>query len=92
MTATTPEDIARWMLEKLDAVPFGLYQNQIVYEIAQRFGSGFTYHNANGNLAISKPVLAAFRRLSGDDVVWSRGERCWRRRTAWDRRTGRQQD
>jgi hypothetical protein len=90
--SASPEEVARWMLQKMEGRPFGLYQDQTVVEIKQRFGEEFTYINANGNVAISKPVLAAFRRLSGDGVVWSRSERCWRRRAMWDRQPGRQQD
>jgi hypothetical protein len=52
-----------------------LYQEEAVYEIHEKFGEDFTYDNDNGNLAIRRDVLAAFRRLSGDGVVWDRSER-----------------
>jgi Family of unknown function (DUF6953) len=51
----------------------------------------FTYDNDNGNLAISRNVLSAFRRLTGEDVVWDRDERMWRHRESHDA-PGRQQD
>lgn len=82
-------DVATWMLEKLRDEGL-LYQEVVVHEIAERFGERFTYHNANGNLAISRAVLDAFRKLSGDDMVWCRSERYWRPREQWDL-PGRQQ-
>lgn len=68
-----------------------LHQEDVVHEIAAHFGEEFTCENENGNLAISKAVLDAFRKLSGDDVVWCRSERYWRPREEWDL-PGRQQD
>jgi hypothetical protein len=85
----TPADIAGWMMEQLQTKR-ELYQEDAVYEIAKKFGSGFTYENDNGNLAIDKKVLDAFRELSEDGVVWERGERLWRRRDKHDE-TGRSQ-
>lgn len=81
--------VAAWMLEELRREGL-LYQETVVYEIARRFGEGFTYENENGNLAISRAVLNAFGRVSGDEVVWSRSERYWRPRERWDL-PGRQQ-
>ncbi len=71
------------MLEQLQASA-PLYQSDVVYEIAQKFGEEHVYENAAGNSAISKAVLAAFNDLTGDAVVWSRGERHWRPRESWD--------
>jgi hypothetical protein len=68
-----------------------LYQEDAAWAISKRFGSTFVYANTNGNPAIAKPVLKAFRELSGESVVWERGERCWRQRRS-DDATGRQQD
>ena len=60
-----------------------LHQDDAVGGIADRFGAGTTYENASGNAAVSKEVLAAFKAIS-PDVVWSRGERCWRKREKGD--------
>jgi hypothetical protein len=68
-----------------------LYQESAAWAISQKFGKAAVYTNTNGNLAIAKPVLAAFRKLSGDSVIWERGERCWRKRSSHDR-PGRQQE
>ncbi|EPL7296504.1 DUF6953 family protein [Klebsiella pneumoniae] len=47
--------------------------------------------NANGNLSIDKKVLAKFRKLTNDTVIWDRGEKAWRKRQGYDA-PGRQQD
>jgi hypothetical protein len=86
----TPDQIAKWMLEELERVG-SLYQDTAVVDIASAFGEEFAYVNDNGNLAIRRDVLDAFRELSGDSVVWVRGERMWRKRESNDER-GRQQD
>jgi hypothetical protein len=77
------QDVATWMLAELRREGM-LYQDVVVYEIAERFGEQFIYDNENGNLAISKAVLNAFRKLSGNDIVWCRSERYWRPREQWD--------
>jgi hypothetical protein len=50
------------------------------------------YLNENSNWAISKKVLAAFRKLTGDSIIWERGERLWRKRNQFDEKGKRQQD
>lgn len=51
--------------------------------IQKEFGEQFVYMNDAGNYGIAKPVLAAFNKLT-PDVVWSRSERCWRKRAEYD--------
>lgn len=68
-----------------------LYQDTVVYEIASTFGDEFTYLNDNGNLAIRKDVLEAFRKLTKNTVVWEHDSRAWRKREPYDS-PGRQQD
>jgi len=87
--AITPEQVAQWMLSELRRVKY-LYQETVVYDIASKFGEAFAYYNQNGNLAIGKDVLKAFRKLTGDSVIWERGERMWRFREQHDE-PGRQQ-
>ncbi len=87
--ATTPEDVAKWMLSELQREKY-LYQESVVYDIASKFGEDFTYDNDNGNPAIGRKVLAAFKQLTGDSVIWERGERLWRYREKHDE-PGRQQ-
>ena len=69
-----------------------LYQEDVVYQIEKKFGRAFVYDNENGNPAIEKKVLAAFRKLSGEQVVWERGERCWRYREKYDQQGSRMQE
>lgn len=82
--------VAGWMLEKLESSG-SIYQEDVVYEIKDLFGSEFTYENENGNLAIEQKVLAEFRKLTENTVVWERDERVWRWRQDYDS-AGRQTD
>jgi hypothetical protein len=77
MSRYNPREVAEFMLKRLteDEV---LYQNQVVYEIDEKFGADFVYINQNGNLGINKNVLSEFRKLTEGKVVWSRGQRFWR--------------
>ncbi|WP_334151322.1 DUF6953 family protein [Hyphomicrobium sp.] len=77
------DDVAKWMMEQIgDKKP--LYQDDAAWKIMRQFGKSFVYDNAAGNPAIEKAVLDAFRKVSGDDIVWSKGEKCWRKRIATD--------
>ena len=67
-----------------------LYQDTVVFQVIEKFGEKYTYTNQNGNLAIDKKVLKEFRKLTGDTVIWERGERLWRFREDYDE-AGRQQ-
>lgn len=71
------------MVEELRRVKY-LYQQETVYAIETRFGEKFFYINDAGNPAIDKKVLAAFNKLTGNSVVWERGERMWRMREDYD--------
>ena len=81
-------DVANWMLDKI-IKKRELYQNDVVYQIEEKFGSRFVYENRNGNLAINREVLKEFRKLTEKTVVWSRIEFCWRIRGADDPKVGR---
>jgi hypothetical protein len=70
------------MAAELDRETY-LYQEAVVWVIEQKFGRDFVYENEAGNLAISKKVLAEFRKLT-PNVVWERGERLWRKRERYD--------
>ncbi|KHS90771.1 DUF6953 family protein [Pectobacterium brasiliense] len=86
----TIDDVAEWMKSELDKSN-RLYQETTVYKIKQLFGEVFVYTNANGNFSIDKKVLNKFKKLTGDYVIWERGEKAWRKRTSYDK-PGRQQD
>jgi len=81
--------VAEWMLKELRRQG-KLHQDTIVYEIAEKFGRQFTY-DKNGNLTIRIDVLAAFRKLTRDSVVWVQGDSYWRMRDPHDA-PGRQQN
>ena len=83
MDDVTPEVIAQWMLGQLEQGK-RLYQADAASEIAEKFGPEFIYENDNGNPAIDKRVLRAFKKISGDTVVWERWDFCWRKRAETD--------
>lgn len=82
---TTVSDVAGWMLRELRASAGGvLYQEHAAARIAEQFGEAFVYTNENGNVAISRDVLTAFRDSTQGRVVWVSNERCWRLRLPAD--------
>jgi hypothetical protein len=83
MEVVTPAEIAQWMLGQIEHREC-LYQQDAASEIAERFGTEFIYENANGNPAIDKRILRAFKKISGDTVVWERWDFCWRMRQETD--------
>jgi hypothetical protein len=87
--SASESDVAEWMFAQLKRDKI-LYQEEVVHDIATQFGASFTYDNENGNLAISRKVLTAFKRVTGDSVIWERGERCWRFREKFDAPSRRQ--
>ena len=80
----TSSEIAQWMLGEFRPKGY-LDQHYAASQIRQRFGEEHTYKNANGNWAIKKPILDAFRKLTPDDVVWSRSDQRWRTRRPYDK-------
>lgn len=74
----TAKDVAEFMKTQLDRMGC-IYQEDIAYSIQEDFGEEFIYFNDNGGVSIDRKVLSEFRKLT-PDVVWERGERCWRPR------------
>jgi hypothetical protein len=66
---STVEEVAAWMMAELRRREPGLDQAYAAHNIQLEFGSQFIRLNKNGNLAIDRDVLAAFKKLSGDAVV-----------------------
>jgi hypothetical protein len=81
------QKVAEWMLKELKRLG-KLHQDTAVYEIAEKFGSRFAYDKKDGNLAIRIDILAAFRELTKDFVVWVQEDRYWRMRTPFDEPRG----
>src|SRR2546428_127817 len=91
-TPATAAAVADWMLKELEKQDGVLHQEDAASQIADLFGERFTYESEEtGNACIDKQVLAAFRRLTGDEVVWIRGEKVWRQRELGDE-PGRKQE
>jgi hypothetical protein len=88
---TTPLEVAQWMAEQVLTAPY-VYQETIVRQILTKFGSKFTYTNANGNPAINKDILKQFRKLTDGKVVWERSDRSWRKLRTGEVYKGRQTD
>lgn len=86
----TAKDVAAFMKTQLDQAKY-LYQEVVVYKINKKFGSDFAYVNESGNFAIDRKVLKEFRKIT-PNVVWERGERCWRLREKYDQAVSRMQD
>lgn len=83
----TAEDVARWMLEEVDAKGF-LHQGRAVHEIEARFGDAFVHRNVLGNQRINRKVLETFRKLSEDSIVWDQSDKSWRSRRSGDQPGG----
>jgi Family of unknown function (DUF6953) len=87
----TPRDAAEWMFEQLEKRG-DLAQDDAAYGIERNFGKEFVYENENGNLAISRAVLAEFTKLTEGLVVWNRSDKEWRTLSANEKYDGRQED
>jgi Family of unknown function (DUF6953) len=85
--AASATSVAKWMATQLEQSDH-LFQETVAQEIVARFGKEFTYVNANGNLGIRKSVLTAFKKMTGDAVVWERRTRIWRKRADYDKPGG----
>ena len=76
------QQIAQWMLAEFDKT--GLSDQQVAaHQMQTHFGKQFVYRNKNLNLAIEKPILDEFKKLTPNGV-WSRGWQYWRTRRAGD--------
>ncbi len=82
--------VAKWMVQQL-ADQRSLYQEGLAKQIRDRFGEGFVYQTARGDLAINNLVLRAFGELNGNNVVWERANLRWTYREPFHR-PGRMQD
>lgn len=85
MSSTDAQAAAAWMLQRIkESRAHELYQSDAVDHIAKHFDGGLTYTNDNGNPAIDKKVLKAFKEISGDTVVWNNGWKGWSLRSPRD--------
>ncbi|RAO78053.1 DUF6953 family protein [Dyella jiangningensis] len=81
MTASTDEEkaVALSMLEQYQRYS-RLVQSTAAHGIRKNFGDHRVYRNRQRNWGINKGVLEEFRKLTPNDVVWSRSSQTWRQR------------
>jgi hypothetical protein len=75
--------VAKWMWAQLKK-NHGYLEHYPVIRHLQDTDKDLVYMNRSGGWAIDPAVLAAFRKLTEGEVVWSRGELRWRRRNKYD--------
>ena len=78
------DEVAAHMAEQVTKDEWGLDQPAIVFQIKENFGDEFVYDNSGGNMAINRKVLAKFRKLTRDDVIWDGSLKVWRKRAKYD--------
>ncbi|MCM7167806.1 DUF6953 family protein [Enterobacter quasiroggenkampii] len=79
----TPSEVAGWMQAKLVQEDC-LYQEDVVDYLVKQNLEVFLVENSDGNLSLVRNVLAAFRKLNEENVVWVKSGKYWRFRVAED--------
>jgi hypothetical protein len=82
-----PELYARWMVREFRKRGGSLHQRTVVARLRE-VNPDFVSRNRRGGWAINRAVLAAFRRLTEGDVVWSRSQLRWRQRRGHEKARG----
>jgi len=77
------DSVADWMLAQIQREAC-IYQDDVVDHLVKAKREDLLTENADGNQVIGKGVLAAFRKLTPDTVVWVKPDRYWRFRVAED--------
>ncbi|EJM20673.1 hypothetical protein PMI21_01019 [Pseudomonas sp. GM18] len=77
------DSVAVWMLDQIQREDC-IYQDDVVDHLITAGREDLLAENAEGNQVIGKTVLAAFRKLTPDSVVWVKPDRYWRFRVAED--------
>jgi hypothetical protein len=75
--------VAEWMLAKIQREAC-IYQDDVVGHLVKTNREDLLTENADGNQVIGTAVLAAFRKLTPDTVVWVKPDRYWRFRVIED--------
>ncbi|WP_371918909.1 hypothetical protein [Pseudomonas sp. 02C 26] len=75
--------VAQWMLAEIERDAC-VYQDDVVDYIVRARHEELLIDNADGNQVLGKAILAAFRKLTPDNVVWVKPDRYWRFRVAED--------
>jgi hypothetical protein len=74
--------IAAWMVSQLG--PSWLRQQSVARMIRTQWGDEYVYKNKNRHWAINPDILEEFRKLTEEQVVWSRSKQAWRKRRDGD--------
>lgn len=77
------DQVLSWMLAQLVADGC-LYQDDVVDYLVKNNLEELLIENADGNLAIGRPVLNLFLKHTAEDVVWVKPQRYWRYRVTED--------
>ena len=77
------DSVAKWMLSEIERDAC-VYQDDVVDHIVKAGHEELLTENADGNQVLGKGLLAAFRKLTPDNVVWVKPDRYWRFRVTED--------
>lgn len=77
------ESIANWMLSQIGRDGC-IYQDDVVDYLVKAKEESFLRENSDGNLAVGRKVLDAFRKLTESTVVWVKPDFYWRFRVPED--------
>ena len=71
------DSVANWMLAQIDREAC-IYQDDVVDHLVKAGREDLLIESSDGNQVLGKAVLAAFRKLTPDNVVWVKPDRYWR--------------
>jgi hypothetical protein len=74
---------AKWMLIQLE-VHGCIYQDDVVDFLVKSGAEDLLRENADGNLAVGREVLSAFKAITETTVVWVKPDFYWRWRVTED--------
>lgn len=77
------EQAVLWMLAQLQKDGC-LYQDDVVDHLIKTKSEDLLVENADGNLALSRPILSSFLKHTAENVVWVKPYRYWRYRVTED--------
>jgi hypothetical protein len=76
-------EVSVWMRSQLDSDGC-LYQDDVVDYLVRASENSLLRENSDGNLVLERKLLAEFRKLTQNDVVWVKPDKYWRFRVAED--------
>jgi len=76
-------EVSLWMKSQLD-IDNCLYQDDVVDYLVRAPENFLLRENSDGNLVLERKLLAEFRKLTPDNVVWVKPDKYWRFRVRED--------